>query len=494
MVRKLLGTDPTYEPGDGGYTNYVGGGYAAGSAGGGTVTSVTAGDGMTQSGAATVNPTLDIVSAAGTPGSVGTLVVTADAVGAALGNTSTTACAGDDTRLSDARTPVGTALTSAYFWLGSAANAAAPVAMSGDATISNTGVVSVNKTRLIVRNETGSTIATTRAVIMVGFNNVPLIGLSDNTDEAKHNVIGLTVGSIAHEANGYIATGGQCDAETNAWPVGTELYWTTAGNLSATEPTSGEIKHIGIVTVQQNYPTGKVLIYNQFEGSMRGSGVGGGLMDRLGDSAGATKWSLRNYANVEVFSINSLGVIDPPISSGEPALGNPASNGYLLSSTTGGVRSWVAAGGGSDPWTYLKLAADFTTTSATAVDVTGLGFTPAASSVYQIEGMFLLRTATATVGPRPGCAWPTSASDGCGTFWTTSSATAQILTNGNIAAAILSAVGGLPNTTSSYPGYMQATLVTGAGTTGDFKIQLASETAGTTVTMKAGSFIRYRTI
>lgn len=31
MVRTLLTTDPTYEPGDGGYTNYVGGGYAAGS-------------------------------------------------------------------------------------------------------------------------------------------------------------------------------------------------------------------------------------------------------------------------------------------------------------------------------------------------------------------------------------------------------------------------------------------------------------------------------
>jgi hypothetical protein len=30
----------------------------------------------------------------------------------------------------------------------------------------------------------------------------------------------------------------------------------------------------------------------------------------------------------------------------EPALGNPSTNGYVLSSTTSGVRSWVAAGGG----------------------------------------------------------------------------------------------------------------------------------------------------
>ena len=80
-------------------------------AGTGTVTSVTAGNGMTQSGTSTINPTLDVVSAAGTAGSVGTLVVTSDAVGVSLGTTSTTAAAGNDSRLSDARTPTTHAST-----------------------------------------------------------------------------------------------------------------------------------------------------------------------------------------------------------------------------------------------------------------------------------------------------------------------------------------------------------------------------------------------
>jgi hypothetical protein len=71
----------------------------------GTVTSVTAGNGLTQSGTASINPTIDVVSATGTAGSVGTLTVTSDAVGVTLGTTSTSACAGNDTRLSDARTP-----------------------------------------------------------------------------------------------------------------------------------------------------------------------------------------------------------------------------------------------------------------------------------------------------------------------------------------------------------------------------------------------------
>lgn len=30
----------------------------------------------------------------------------------------------------------------------------------------------------------------------------------------------------------------------------------------------------------------------------------------------------------------------------EPALGNPGTDGFVLSSTTGGVRSWIASGGG----------------------------------------------------------------------------------------------------------------------------------------------------
>lgn len=149
---------------------------------------------------------------------------------------------------------------------------------------------------------------------------------------------------------------------------------------------------------------------------------------------------------------------------------------------------------GSDPWTYVKLSSDFTTTSTTAANVTGLEFTPSANTTYVIEGFYLLRTATTTVGARPGCAWPTGMTDGAVSFLTTSSATANLTTNGNINASVLVAVGGLPTTTGSYPGTMWATLVAGASPASTFRIQLASETAGTTVTMKAGSWIRYRSI
>jgi hypothetical protein len=43
---------------------------------------------------------------------------------------------------------------------------------------------------------------------------------------------------------------------------------------------------------------------------------------------------------------SGIGTLSVDTTDYEPALGNPASNGYVLSSTTAGVRSWVAGGGG----------------------------------------------------------------------------------------------------------------------------------------------------
>lgn len=150
--------------------------------------------------------------------------------------------------------------------------------------------------------------------------------------------------------------------------------------------------------------------------------------------------------------------------------------------------------GGSDPWTYIKLSSDFVTSSATAVDITGMAFTPAANTDYEFEALLMLRTATATVGPRAGLAWATGMADGVADMFTPSSGTAQTMVFGNIAGAMLAAVGGLPNTTSSYPVRVGGMVRAGASPSGTVKLQMASETGGTNVTVKAGSFLKYRTI
>lgn len=148
---------------------------------------------------------------------------------------------------------------------------------------------------------------------------------------------------------------------------------------------------------------------------------------------------------------------------------------------------------GSDGWTYVKLAADFTTSSATAAD-SGLAFTPSANTAYEFKAVLLTRTATTTVGPRPGIAWPTGMTDGVAKIRQESSATAFVSALGNVAAAVLAPVGGVPSTTQSFPAIIEGMVIAGATPSGTLKVQLASETAGTNVTLKAGSFLKYRAI
>jgi hypothetical protein len=79
----------------------------------------------------------------------------------------------------------------------------------------------------------------------------------------------------------------------------------------------------------------------------------------------------------------------------EPALGNPASNGYVLSSTTAGTRSWVAQGGAASTFEgYAAWGGDYAFITpgfrATAVGSTGL-------TANRISYYPYLLTATLTV-------------------------------------------------------------------------------------------------
>lgn len=153
-----------------------------------------------------------------------------------------------------------------------------------------------------------------------------------------------------------------------------------------------------------------------------------------------------------------------------------------------------APGVSADPWTYIKLASDFTTSSGTAVDITGMAFTPAANLQYEFEACLFMRTALATVGPRPGIAWPGGVTDAVGDAYAATSATVETQAHGNANAAVLAANTALPNTTQSWSGRVYGAMKMGASPTGTLKIQLASETAANNVIAKAGSFLKWRVI
>lgn len=175
--------------------------------------------------------------------------------------------------------------------------------------------------------------------------------------------------------------------------------------------------------------------------------------------------------------------------------GNAGANGSAGAQGIQGIQGATGPQGpaGADGgWTYITLANDFTTSSGTAVDVTGLAFTPGANKRYDIRAFLLTRTATATVGPRPGLAWPTGMTDGAAFVQQPSSATANVFANGNISGAVLAPVGGVPTTTGSWPSIIEGVVVAGANPSGNVQVRLASETAGTNVIIKAGSYLRYR--
>jgi len=151
-------------------------------------------------------------------------------------------------------------------------------------------------------------------------------------------------------------------------------------------------------------------------------------------------------------------------------------------------------GGGADPWTIIKLAQDFTKSTTANDPVPNFFFTPQPNKTYLIFGYFLLRTATTTIGARPGIAWPTGLIDAIMRMEASSSLTASAIRTFGAQTTQNAASTGLATTTHSHWGSLDGIIITGASVSGNFQITLASETAGTNVTMKAGSILMYREI
>lgn len=159
------------------------------------------------------------------------------------------------------------------------------------------------------------------------------------------------------------------------------------------------------------------------------------------------------------------------------------------------IRIVKVGGAESNPWTYIKLAADQDVSLATFVDLTGMAFTPDISSDYEVEWCLLAQTATTTVGPRPAATWAANLSYGGASLYTPSSRTAEAILHENIGAtsgSAQAAVGGLPQANATFRHRGQAHFRSGSGAQGAFKLQMASETAGTIVKTKAGSYLKYR--
>lgn len=132
--------------------------------GGGTVTSVSGTAPITISNG-TTTPNISISAATTSSAGVVTLATNG-------GTTAGTVVQADDTRLSNARSPAGTSLNSAQLWIGSSGNIATAVNMSGDATISNLGSLTLANSGITSGTYTKVTVDSKGRVIANGTTNI----------------------------------------------------------------------------------------------------------------------------------------------------------------------------------------------------------------------------------------------------------------------------------------------------------------------------------
>jgi hypothetical protein len=140
-------------------------------------------------------------------------------------------------------------------------------------------------------------------------------------------------------------------------------------------------------------------------------------------------------------------------------------------------------GGGSDPWTWIKLAADVANSTVTLASVTGLSFTATANTTYLVELIGTFQSAATTTGIATALDIPSGSVSGHARHPV--STTALGSTEQIADASTTGATTGVRAAATNVP--LKASYIVAIGATGGtVQLQFRSEIAASAVTMKAG--------
>ncbi len=140
-------------------------------------------------------------------------------------------------------------------------------------------------------------------------------------------------------------------------------------------------------------------------------------------------------------------------------------------------------GGGSDPWTWQRLAADVANSTTALAPVTGLSFTASVNTTYLVELVGAVQSAAATTGIAVALDIPSGSVIGLAV--STISATGVGSTEQIADNATTGATTGVRAAATNAP--LTARFVVAVGATGGtVQLQFRSEIAASAVTMKAG--------
>lgn len=140
-------------------------------------------------------------------------------------------------------------------------------------------------------------------------------------------------------------------------------------------------------------------------------------------------------------------------------------------------------GGGIDPWTWQKLAADVANSTTTLAAANGLSFAAAANTSYLVEVYGALQSAATTTGAALALDIPSGSVVGqaqISSGATTVQVTEQIADN-----ATTGVTTGVRAAATNIPVFAWFRIDIGA-TSGTVQLQFRSEVAGSAVTLKAG--------
>ena len=230
-------------------------------------------------------------------------------------------------------------------------------------------------------NNTGTSIPSGTAVYLSGGSsgNYPYITPAIATSQSTANMVGITGQAIANGATGVVVILGEIYSyDTTGMTTGQTLYLSaaTAGALTTTQPSSpfyavragfvivgGSTTGSVFVSVRNVYTLGSNIIspvtFTAFSTSsvpLKVYGLsgqfteyldvysynGGNLLFQVPNSGGITIGSPTvSYKNTFQISASATATVSYTL-----PVAAPVSNGYVLSSTTGGVMSWAAPGSG----------------------------------------------------------------------------------------------------------------------------------------------------
>lgn len=155
------------------------------------------------------------------------------------------------------------------------------------------------------------------------------------------------------------------------------------------------------------------------------------------------------------------------------------------------LSSMSASSGSADPWSFQALSAEYTNTRTTATDVFA-GFTPAPNTRYIVDILASVSAASTGTGVQTQLAGPiTGITNAAVKIVSGASSTSDMITHTGLNSFQSSTGSPAGGSLLSIQAILEIGPTPGAG---NIRLQAKSEVNGSTITLRAGSSMRWRVI